>query len=530
MVDSLLSLDQSLLLFFNGYHSPMADTVMTAISHRFFWIPLYVVLAVMLFVRSGWRRAIVWLISIALLITVTDQVCASVIRPAVARLRPCDPANPFSAMVTIVRGYCPGSYSFPSCHAANTFALAVFLSLVFRRRPMTWFMLVWASVVSLSRLYLGVHHPSDILAGAAIGSLLGYVIYLIASHIRPGRKSVAVCVSCFVTFTASGQKFEWGGEFSAFFDNREGSARHTAAETYFLTRLAPELGVSFAGGRHKVMAGAVWLQPIGCEWDGKRISPTAYYRYESCRICGSLGMFPRSQLLRPLPEYLVSDSVRYSQGNMRGALIQYLGTRGFFEAMLDWRGMQSRTRREAFSVVAQGRWASPRKVSFMAGGTAMLNHLAKVKDAPADQYVVDNMIVNPEVGLDLLRTFGCGTRITAMDISVGPLASLTRDRMDGVWRKSLGVRADVNVGWWRLKLRNIFWYGSAPLFPLYTRFGSQLNDGEPYYSSRYYNRTELSGQLVSYRDIVSLKAELDFHVADKSDFMFYQRLILTVKI
>lgn len=354
-------------------------------------------------------------------------------------------------------------------------------------------------------------------------------VLLVPELFRHKGKAAATLLLLIAAVSAQAQKLEYGGEFATIFDNREGNAKHTAAETYFLTCLAPEVGVSFNHGEHRVMGGVVWTQPIGCEWDGHRVSPTLYYRYQTRRLRGSLGMFPRTQLLRPLPEYLVSDSTAYFQHNLRGALLQTLGSNGYFEFLLDWRGMQTTTRREAFSVVARGEYVRRHKV-FVAGGTAMLNHLAKVKNAPADQYVVDNLNVNPYVGANFLPLLRQWRQWSALSVRIGALTSLTRDRMDHDWRSAVGVRAELDATYWRVTLRNVTWAGNKPLFPLYAKFGSLLNEGEPYYASRWYNRTELSALLVHYRRMVNLRAEMDFHFADRNDFMFYQRLILTVNI
>ncbi len=528
MTDIILNLDEQLLLWCNGLHTPRLDSVMMTITGKWIWIPLYALLVGLLFRRCGWRRTLILLVGVALLITLADQICATWIRPAVARMRPCDPDNPLSALVHTVNGYAPGSYSFPSCHAANTFALAMYLSLAMRNRGITLFMFVWASVVSYSRLYLGVHHPGDILIGALIGIALAMIVYWLTTKVRFGRRAMTAGL-LFLTLGAEAQRFEWGGEFATIFDNREGDARHTPAQTYFLTRLAPEIGLSFKGRTHRVMAGVVYTQPIGCEWDGHRLSPTLYYRYDGKHLKGSMGMFPRTQLIARLPEYLVSDSTRYFQHNLRGALLQYVDCRGYFELLCDWRGMQTTKRREAFAVIAQGAW-TPRKKIIRLGGTAMLNHLAKVKNAPADQYVVDNLIANPWVGLDFSRPLRCWRHWHTLSLRAGVLSSLTRDRMDGKWRSAIGLRAELDATFWRLTMRNVAWVGNRPLFPLYAKFGPQLNEGESYYSSKWYNRTELSALLVRWKHTVDLHAELDFHLADQNDFMFYQRLILTVRI
>lgn len=526
MIDTLNSWDEIALLWFNGYHSPWADSLMMAITGKWIWVPLYVVLAGILFWRCGWRRAIVMLLGIALTITLSDQLCASYLRPLIGRLRPGDPANPLSAMVVTVNGYCPGSRSFPSCHAANTFALATFLSLALKWRPMTWFMFIWATIVCWSRLYLGVHHPGDILGGAAIGSAIAAGVYFAASKVRWGKRGAVSAAALLLFIGADAQKFEWGGEFASIFDNREGDANHTAAQTFFLTRLTPEIGLSFNHGRHRVMGGVCYTQPIGCEWDGKRLSPTLYYRYRGKNFSGSMGMFPRRHLLRPLPEYIVSDSTRYFQNNLRGALLQYQTRRGFFEFLCDWRGMQTETRREAFAVIFTGEY---RNKLFRAGGLAMLNHLAKVKNAPDDQYVVDNLIANAAVGLDFVDLLSPWRNWKQLRVDVGALGSLNRDRADKQWLNAIGLRTELTAEFWRIRLKNVSWTGNRPLFPLYPKFSYQLSEGEAFYEAKWYNRTEISGLLLQWRNIVNLRAELDFHLTP-GDFMFYQRILLSVTI
>lgn len=169
--------DRGLLLLINGHHAPMLDSLMWTVSGRLTWLPLYLLLAFMLFRREGLRRGLMAAVMIAVMIVAVDQLCASVIRPLVCRLRPSNPDNPVSALVTVVNGYRGGRYGFPSCHAANTFALAVFLSLVFRNRRITLCLVTWSLLVDLSRVYLGVHYPGDILGGCVIGALIAVVCY-----------------------------------------------------------------------------------------------------------------------------------------------------------------------------------------------------------------------------------------------------------------------------------------------------------------------------------------------------------------
>ncbi|MEE0487676.1 MAG: phosphatase PAP2 family protein [Prevotella sp.] len=173
----LADLDARLLLIVNGAHSPFFDAVMWCISGRWIWVPFYIVLTYMLFRRFSWKRATLCLITIGLIILAADQTCASLIRPEVCRLRPANLNNPLSHLVHVVNGYRGGRYGFPSCHAANTFALAMFMSLVFRNKRFTVMMFSWAIVVSYSRMYLGVHYFGDLFCGASVGSLFSVLFY-----------------------------------------------------------------------------------------------------------------------------------------------------------------------------------------------------------------------------------------------------------------------------------------------------------------------------------------------------------------
>lgn len=173
----LADLDARLLLIVNGAHSPFFDAVMWCISGRWIWVPFYIVLTYMLFRRFSWKRATLCLITIGLIILAADQTCASLIRPEVCRLRPANLNNPLSQLVHVVNGYRGGRYGFPSCHAANTFALAMFMSLVFRNKRFTVMMFSWAIVVSYSRMYLGVHYFGDLFCGASVGSLFAVLFY-----------------------------------------------------------------------------------------------------------------------------------------------------------------------------------------------------------------------------------------------------------------------------------------------------------------------------------------------------------------
>lgn len=181
MIETLASLDEQILLFFNGWHTPFMDETIALITGKWIWIPFYLLLIDYLFAKLGPKYALLTLLGVVIAIVMTDQICASVIRPVIGRLRPCNPDNPIFQSITLVKGIQPGGFSWPSCHAANTFALATLLSCVIRKAKFRTFIFSWAIIVSLSRLYCGVHYPSDLFCGAAFGSLFGYIAINIVS-------------------------------------------------------------------------------------------------------------------------------------------------------------------------------------------------------------------------------------------------------------------------------------------------------------------------------------------------------------
>lgn len=177
MIEFLDGIDSQLLLFLNSLHCSFFDGFMYIATGKWTWVPFYLGLTALLFHRHGWQRSLVWLTAIALAILLADQLCASVIRPYVGRMRPANELNPLSEMVHIVNGYRGGSYGFPSCHGSNSFALSIIVALIARRTHITILVLGWALLHVYSRIYLGVHYPGDILVGALIGGLCAMAAY-----------------------------------------------------------------------------------------------------------------------------------------------------------------------------------------------------------------------------------------------------------------------------------------------------------------------------------------------------------------
>ncbi len=182
MLEFLQQIDNYLIISINQLHSPFWDYFMSAFSGKWIWAPMYATIVYLLFKNLDYRKAILVAIAIIIAVACADIICARAIRPFAERLRPANLQNPISGFIHVVNGYRGGSYGFPSCHAANSFALAVLTSLLFRKRLFTASILLWAVINSYSRIYLGVHYPGDLIIGALIGSALATIVYFATTH------------------------------------------------------------------------------------------------------------------------------------------------------------------------------------------------------------------------------------------------------------------------------------------------------------------------------------------------------------
>lgn len=183
MLDFLREIDTNVFLGLNQLHTPFGDAFMSTFTGKLIWVPMYAVIVYILYKKFNWKVATCFAIGIILTIALADSVCAKVIRPFAERLRPANLENPISDFVHIVDGYRGGIYGFPSCHAANSFALATFLSLLFRKRWIIATIFLWAAINSYSRLYIGVHYVGDLLVGSLIGTAFAFVLYYTSRYI-----------------------------------------------------------------------------------------------------------------------------------------------------------------------------------------------------------------------------------------------------------------------------------------------------------------------------------------------------------
>ncbi len=184
-IDNIISWDREVVLAINTGHTPFLDNFFWLISETVVWFPAVIVLLYVLIKNK--KVESIWIISaIALMFVFVDQVAAEIIKPLVGRPRPTHDMLLIPSL-ELVGGYRGGNYGFVSNHAANVFAFAMFSSLLFKYKPYTFTIFLWACLVSFSRTYLAVHFPTDLFCGAAFGTLSAwafYVLYVKVSSLR----------------------------------------------------------------------------------------------------------------------------------------------------------------------------------------------------------------------------------------------------------------------------------------------------------------------------------------------------------
>ena len=169
------SLDKVIIAAWHqGYHPEYLDAIAPWWRQKETWLPFYLLLIGWLVWRQRWRGLGIAAAGGAT-VGLADYLSAGVIKKLVGRIRPCN-LDGLKDQLDLLTG-CGSGLSFPSAHAANHFALAVFLSVVCfaERRYIKWALLLWAASIAIGQVYVGRHYFTDIFAGAGLGTLLGWL-------------------------------------------------------------------------------------------------------------------------------------------------------------------------------------------------------------------------------------------------------------------------------------------------------------------------------------------------------------------
>lgn len=174
MLEHLISLDKEILVFLNGLGNTTFDSFWLFITKQSNWIPYFLILLVVLQKKVGWKNLGIALLFIALLITFTDQA-TNLFKNNFQRLRPCNDFE-IKDIIRIVKY--SDTYSFFSGHASNSTASMTFVFFILRKYYKYAFVVyLFPILFAYSRIYLGLHFPSDIVTGYIFGFLTGFLFY-----------------------------------------------------------------------------------------------------------------------------------------------------------------------------------------------------------------------------------------------------------------------------------------------------------------------------------------------------------------
>lgn len=175
-MDYLIEADRFLFKQLNGeWHNRFFDVIMPFIRNSMTWVPFYLFMILFVFrnfKQQGWW----WLLFAICTPMVTDLVSSGLIKNHVMRTRPCNDPSLADSMRFLLN-YRPQSSSFTSSHATNHFGLAMYLYATLYRHigKWAWFFFAWAFIIIYAQVYVGVHYPLDVAAGALIGTFFGYL-------------------------------------------------------------------------------------------------------------------------------------------------------------------------------------------------------------------------------------------------------------------------------------------------------------------------------------------------------------------
>jgi undecaprenyl-diphosphatase len=180
-MDKIIALDKQLLVYLNSLGSSAFDPLWLFITKQSHWTPFFLILLYFVFKKLGTKQTTILLLFIAVLLTINNEI-TELFKAHFQRLRPCNDL----AIKDIIRNIKPSNtFSFFSGHSSNSMAVFVFLYLIFKKHyKYFWLLIFWPLIFAYSRIYLGLHFPTDILAGFTCGLIMGNLWYKLYNFLK----------------------------------------------------------------------------------------------------------------------------------------------------------------------------------------------------------------------------------------------------------------------------------------------------------------------------------------------------------
>ena len=192
MIEFLENIDRELLFAINANHNSFLDKLMWMISEEYFGIPFYLLFLILILKNHNVKITLIFVVVAGLTIGLTDLTAKYLFKELFQRYRPSQNLSIWEQL-HYVNNYRGGTYGFVSSHAANMFAITTLAFLFLREFLSKWWMLIFLFpiVVSYSRVYLGVHYPSDVFCGGLLGILIGWIFHrILANQLNPLNKKI----------------------------------------------------------------------------------------------------------------------------------------------------------------------------------------------------------------------------------------------------------------------------------------------------------------------------------------------------